>query len=258
MSSIRNRTNPDCHGWQDTRMHCLRVRRVVGRKHQLLRREHRTESATASSDRTTMYYHPKLNNNISWTTVTSSSTDSTYSAAQAAGPGPISSHRRHNFASERRLFPSLSSEPYSLCERSMSLSGVGAAPHAAANCTRSYQPSDDAPLLLPLPPVVQRIDMAGSPFSPYSPYDPYATTEDSPRTIRSGNSFSGARTHSSGGGGSGGGGGTTTAPEDMSPGGGDATDGDTPSEYTFRRRNAIVEGSDDAPKADDFPNSSPK
>ncbi|KAG0376878.1 hypothetical protein BGX24_007071 [Mortierella sp. AD032] len=258
MSSLRNRTHSDCQGWQDTRMHCLRVRRVVGRKHQMLRREHRTELATASPPDRTMYYHPKLNNdNSSWTT---SSSESTHRATHIAGPGPISSHRRHNLSSERRQFPSQSSEPYSLYERSMSLSGVSAAPHAAAHCTRSYQPSDDAPLLLPLPPVVQRIDMAGSPFSPYSPFDPYATTEDSPhhRTIRSGNPFSGARTHSSGGGGSGGGGGTTTAPEDMSPGGGDATDGDTPSEYTFRRRNAIVEGSDDAPKADDFPNSSPK
>ncbi|OAQ35566.1 hypothetical protein K457DRAFT_1870374 [Linnemannia elongata AG-77] len=260
MSSLRNRTaHPDCNAWQDTRMHCLRVRRVVGRKHQMLRREHYTEllATTASSDNRTMYHHLKLNNDnnnpSSWTTTASSSTYS-------AGPGPIS-HRRHNLASERRLFPSQSSEPYSLCERSMSLSGVGAAPHAVGHSTRSYQPSDDAPLLMPLPPFVQRIDMAGSPFSPLSPYDPYATsTDESPhhRSIRSGNPFSGARTHSSGGGGSGGGGGTTTAPADMSPGGGDATEGDTPSDYTFRRRNAIVEGSEDAPKADDFPNNSPK
>ncbi|KAF9103517.1 hypothetical protein BGX29_003261 [Mortierella sp. GBA35] len=142
----------------------------------------------------------------------------------------------------------------------MSLSGVSAAPCSVGYSTRSYQASDDAPLLLPLPPVVQRIDMAGSPFSPLSPYNPYATMDDSlqHRVIRSGNPFSGARTHSSGGGGSGGGGGTTTAPADMGPGGGDATDGDQPSEYTFRRRNAIVEGSEEAPKADDFPNDSPK
>ncbi|KAG0278922.1 hypothetical protein BGZ97_009665 [Linnemannia gamsii] len=258
MSSLRNRTiHSDCNAWQDTRTHCLRVRRVVGRKHQMLRREHRTEplATTASSDRT-MYYHPKLN-----TSSCSSSTDSTHRARHSAGPGPISSHHRHNLAYERRQFPSRASEPYSLCERSMSLSGVGAAPYAVGHSTRSYQPSDDAPLLLPLPPFVQRIDMAGSPFSPLSPYDSYATTmEESShhRSIRSGNPFSGARTHSSGGGGSGGGGGTTTAPADMSPGGGDATEGDTPSDYTFRRRNAIVEGSEDAPKADDFPNNSPK
>ncbi|KAF9347097.1 hypothetical protein BGX26_001397, partial [Mortierella sp. AD094] len=77
---------------------------------------------------------------------------------------------------------------------------------------------------------------------------------DQPRIIRPGNLIGGARTHSSGGGGSGGGGdGGAVAPDGMNPGGGDATDGDQPGDYTFRRRNAIVEGSDDAPKADDFP-----
>ncbi|KAF9929716.1 hypothetical protein FBU30_001284 [Linnemannia zychae] len=242
MSSPRNRTRSDCQGWQETRMHCLRVRRVVGRKHQMLRREQRTELASASPDRA-MYYHPKLNSS-SWTT---SSTESTYRAAQVAGSGL--SHRPHNLASGRRQFSSLA---YGLCDRP----GASAAPYTVCNSINPYQSSDDAPLFLPLLPAIQQIDMAGSSFSPYLPSNPNATAED--YRIRSGNHFSGARTHSSGGGGSGGGGGTTTAPADMSPGGGDATDGDTPSEYTFRRRNAIVEGSEDAPKADDFPNNSPK
>ncbi|KAG0368571.1 hypothetical protein BGZ54_001652 [Gamsiella multidivaricata] len=105
--------------------------------------------------------------------------------------------------------------------------------------------------------------MAGSPFSPLAPSNAYDFTESSfnQRQVRPGNLLGGARAHSSGGGGSGGGGGSdgsATAPADMNPGGGDATDGDQPSEYTFRRRNAIVEGSEDAPKSDDFPSESPK
>ncbi|KAG0378285.1 hypothetical protein BGX24_004270, partial [Mortierella sp. AD032] len=43
--------------------------------------------------------------------------------------------------------------------------------------------------------------------------------------------------------------------ESNATGGEDESDGSKlkPSSYTFRRRNAIVEGSEDAPKADDFP-----
>ncbi|KAF9904799.1 hypothetical protein EC991_002303 [Linnemannia zychae] len=43
-------------------------------------------------------------------------------------------------------------------------------------------------------------------------------------------------------------------------GGEDESDGSKPkpSSYTFRRRNAIVEGSEDAPRVDDFPDGSSK
>ncbi|KAF8923298.1 hypothetical protein BGZ58_003112 [Dissophora ornata] len=181
-----------------------------------------------------------------------------------AGPSSSSSHCRHNLATERRLIPDRFLEhnedlgllmPTGECVSSFLLS--------YSTTTQQRESSLASPLLLPtLPPVVQRIDMAGSPFSPFSPSNgPYGCYEE--------NSFSQRRhlhpgqllrAHSSGGGGSGGGGGdgSATAPADMTPGGGDSTDGDQPSEYTFRRRNAIVEGSDDAPKADDFPSSSPK
>ncbi|KAF9993576.1 hypothetical protein BGZ65_010867, partial [Modicella reniformis] len=79
------------------------------------------------------------------------------------------------------------------------------------------------------------------------------------RLLRAGNLSGGARTHSSGGVGSGGGGGSD-GPETAAPpsdSGGEVAEGDQPSEYTFRRRNAIVEGSEDAPKADDFSRGSP-
>ncbi|KAG0367941.1 hypothetical protein BGZ54_002972 [Gamsiella multidivaricata] len=65
------------------------------------------------------------------------------------------------------------------------------------------------------------------------------------------------------------GGGASPVPSGVHPGqegndgGNDDVEGDEseggrpkPSSYTFRRRNAIVEGSEDAPKANDFPNSS--
>ncbi|KAG0055609.1 hypothetical protein BGZ83_008043 [Gryganskiella cystojenkinii] len=151
----------------------------------------------------------------------------------------------------------------------------GASPFAASSAhsfgSIGESESCTAFSMLPLPPVVERMDRAGSPLSPFLPSDPYETAPNSSSqqirySLRNShsnhfNSLSNgsARTHSNiGGSGGGGGDGGATAPADMSPGGGDANDGDQPSEYTFRRRNAIVEGSDDAPKADDFPNNSPK
>ncbi|GJJ73008.1 hypothetical protein EMPS_05366 [Entomortierella parvispora] len=136
----------------------------------------------------------------------------------------------------------------------------GASPFALAFEAMPVQ-SSSSPGMLPLPPVVERMERAGSPLSAFQPSDPYESLTYSSRQLRHSisNNLFGARTHSNiGGAGGGGGGAGGTAPADMSPGGGDATDGDQPSEYTFRRRNAIVEGSDDAPKADDFPNNSPK
>ncbi|KAF9945243.1 hypothetical protein BGZ65_010982 [Modicella reniformis] len=124
---------------------------------------------------------------------------------------------------------------------------------------------------VPLPPAILRVNMPGSPLSPYEPnnYSEYVF----PRSLRSSSVFGGARTMGTGGrfGGGGGGGrhGDTPVPSGIHPGqeGPDSIDGDaegdeseggrpTPSSYTFRRRNAIVEGSEDAPRADDFSDSS--
>ncbi|KAG0235439.1 hypothetical protein BGW41_000821 [Actinomortierella wolfii] len=75
---------------------------------------------------------------------------------------------------------------------------------------------------------------------------------------RSGNSWNyGYRTMSSGA--PGGGGGAGSGGETMTPGGGDDPEGAQPGSYTFRRRNAVVEGTEEAPNPSDFPDpNSPK
>ncbi|KAF9189672.1 hypothetical protein BGZ51_009401, partial [Haplosporangium sp. Z 767] len=252
MSSFRNRSHSEDLGMPETRTHCVRIRRVMVRKQQMLRRERRLSSVYDSSTEGNAMYHHAKHSDLT-RTLSSSSTFRSES-------GLISSHRRHNLATERRLFPSQPLGHYREGACTL-LSGGDASPFSVGNSAFQCD-SSDAPQLLPLPPVVQRINMAGSPFSPYSPNDIYDLSESSFQQLRhqrAGPLFSDARAHSSGGGGSGGGGGDggATASGGASPGGGDMIDGETPSEYTFRRRNAIVEGSEDAPKADDFPNSSP-
>ncbi|KAG0326850.1 hypothetical protein BG000_001217 [Podila horticola] len=170
------------------------------------------------------------------TSSTSSSTSST-SRAKYATYRQSSNHGRRNvsFATD-----ALESD---ICAQ-VSRSGRDVLAFALGINSTSTRDSFNALL-----PVSTHIVDIGSPFSPfnYRIDDAHGPSEFQ----------GGARTHSSGGGGSGGGGDSPTGSGDMSPGGGDG-DGGEPSEYTFRRRNAIVEGSEDAPKADDFPDGSPK
>ncbi|KAF9975586.1 hypothetical protein BGZ73_000702 [Actinomortierella ambigua] len=116
---------------------------------------------------------------------------------------------------------------------------------------------------IPLPPAVCRVNLAGSPLSPYTREDTYETQgrfigNTAAPWHRSGNSWNnGYRTMSSGA--PGGGGGTGPGGETMAPGGGDDPDGAQPGSYTFRRRNAVVEGTEEAPNPSDFPDpNSPK
>ncbi|KAF9958411.1 hypothetical protein BGZ72_000399 [Mortierella alpina] len=261
MSSFRNSSLHETSGMSGSRVHCVRVRRLLGRKHQLHRRENRSssvyESSTTASEED-LYHHAKQSDSA-WTLSLSSSRSELQDSHNTTRT--ISGQRRHNLARDRRLGPLQTSEHYmdGLCTM---LSGGGASPFALGYSTNHSQ-LQDGPLLLPLPPAVERIDMVGSPFSPFTPCEAYQGMEPLPRQryMRSGQPFGNARAHSSGGGGSGGGGGSDgsgVAGGDPQPGGGDTADGAEPSEYTFRRRNAIVEGSDDAPKSDDFPNTSPK
>ncbi|KAF9997608.1 hypothetical protein BGZ79_008707 [Entomortierella chlamydospora] len=237
------------------REHCVRVRRMMGRKHQLHRRE---QFSTTASD----MYHKASNQHMDSSCAMSSSRSPSH---HSTGTTSHQRRQRNSFAADRRSFFSdrFSESGYDgdICSLMPTSTITSSASPFFLGCSSNYRrEAHESHLMLPLPPVVQRIDLAGSPFSPFSPSNPYDSMEcsvlvDQQRIIRPGN----LRTHSSGGGGSGGGGdGGATAPDGMNPGGGDATDGDQPSEYTFRRRNAIVEGSEDAPKADDFPNSSPK
>ncbi|CAO3569207.1 unnamed protein product [Mortierella alpina] len=258
MSSFRN---SEASGMSGSRVHCVRVRRVLGREHQLHRRENRSSSVYESTIASEEDLHPHATQTGSAWTLSSSSSRSEFHESHNTSTRTISGYRRHNLARDRRLAPTQTTEHYvdGLCNM---LSGGGASPFAMGYST-SHSQLQDGPLLLPLPPALERIDMAGSPFSPLSPCEAYQGIESlhRQRQVRSGQPFGNARAHSSGGGGSGGGGGSDgsgVAGGDPQPGGGDTADGAEPSEYTFRRRNAIVEGSDDAPKSDDFPNTSPK
>ncbi|KAG0216323.1 hypothetical protein BGX31_000638, partial [Mortierella sp. GBA43] len=118
---------------------------------------------------------------------------------------------------------------------------------------------------MPLPPAILRVNMPGSPLSPFDAHT-YADYVF-PRHSRA-SAFGGARTMGAGGrsGGFGGRGGRGDSPVPAHPSQDDCGDNDevdesdrgrpAPSSYTFRRRNAIVEGVEDAPRADDFSDSS--
>ncbi|KAF9114403.1 hypothetical protein BGX27_010952 [Mortierella sp. AM989] len=255
MSSVRNRSHHPALPM--VRGHCVRVRRVMGRKHQLHRREQFSITAADMCHKASNQHM-----DMSWTM---SSPSSQSVSRHSTIKGATSQRRQRNsIAADHRCFfnDRFSENGYDSACSLMPMSTItGSASPFFLGCGSHYnREAPESPLMLPLPPVIQRINKAGSPFSPFSPSYSHESTEcsaliDQQRILRSG-----ARAHSSGGGGSGGGGGSDGAadPAGMNPGGGDATDGDQPSEYTYRRRNAIVEGSDDAPKADDFPSASPK
>ncbi|KAF9184831.1 hypothetical protein BGZ49_004380, partial [Haplosporangium sp. Z 27] len=239
MSSVRNR----CHhpALPMGREHCVRVRRMMGRsKHQLHRREQ--FSATASD-----MYHKASNRDMSWTM---SSRSTSHNNTVTTGTTSIQRRQRRNLTADHGCFfnDRISENGYDGDVYSLSVSTISssASPFFLGCGSNYHREALENPLLLPLPPVVQRIDLAGSPFSPFSPSNSYESIDCNlvhRGNLRPGNLYGGgARAHSSGGGGSGGGGGDGgPTPDGLSPGGGDATDGDQPSEYTFRRRNAIVE-----------------
>ncbi|KAF9360324.1 hypothetical protein BGX26_009794 [Mortierella sp. AD094] len=190
--------------------------------------------------------------------------------------GP-SKHHRTDMATSEPEFPSrLHGQPSSFSEdvSSLAQAHVGiesTAAFAGCHSQQLHQQQDQEYEFLPLPPVVLRMDMPGSPFSLYPPNnDLEFESEHGPlRPItRSAHLFGSARAMGAGGrsGVSGGGGrdGDNPVPSEGVNGGGDdggAEGGESeggksvPSAYTFRRRNAIVEGSEEAPKSDDFPDS---
>ncbi|KAF9405234.1 hypothetical protein BGZ76_006632 [Entomortierella beljakovae] len=228
------------------RENCVHVRRMMGRKHQVYRREQFTA---------TMYHNESIqHNDMTWTpnSLRSVSCNPTTRGANS------NQYLRNNYHTKdtnrfNEGFP----------ESGVSMSATQGVSRFNLGYGSQYQREAQESGILPLTPVVQRIDMESSFFPSYIPCSTYESMECSDLVeqyqVRPGNAIGGARAHSSGGGGSGGGGGSDgPTSDDMTPGGGDSADGDQPSEYTYRRRNAIVEGSDEAPKADDFPSASPK
>ncbi|KAK3812061.1 MAG: hypothetical protein J3Q66DRAFT_51463 [Benniella sp.] len=240
--SARHRSHHQSPG---SRVHCTRVRRMLVRKHRVNRREHCYSSTLDSLDSSRTLAH-----------AIGSRLDSV--SASFAPARQLTSQRRHHLVSNHHLLPGRTSDRYS-DEVSSVMLMQNASTFAVGCCTNQ----DDSLALtsLPLPPVVQRINMPGSPFSPFAPSHSYEAMEDAygqQRLWRTGH-YGGARTHSNGSSGSNSGG-RSDGPDPNPPteGGGEATEGEQPGDYTFRRRNAIVEGSDDAPKADDFSRGSPQ
>ncbi|KAI1318255.1 hypothetical protein EDD11_006951 [Mortierella claussenii] len=258
MSTVRNRSHSSHAATPVARAHCVRVRRIMGRKHQLQRREHGYSSVLARD------HHQDRDKYFQAATYMKSSgsnSNDTYTSAafsRRKEPRSSSNFRWHNGnitdrSGEQHHHSSIELvSPFSLGATSRHHFGDEA---LSSSCISS--------IMSPVTQAVQTADMDYSLHSIYTPIcDGLNTLEGSFSQQPQFMSRIGARAHSSGSAGSGGGGGSdgsgATAPADMNPGGGDATDGDQPSDYTFRRRNAIVEGSEDAPKAEDFPSSSPK
>ncbi|KAF9217340.1 hypothetical protein BGZ59_004870 [Podila verticillata] len=248
-----------------SRMHCVRVRPSMGRKQQLQRREHSGPLAFSSSSTSnhangrdesthqTMYHHYHTSNHKTTNHIISTSSPIFASSASEARSTSSTSSTRTKYATYRtshqdgRRHVSFATDALEsdICAQ---VSRSGRQVLAFALGIHSASRDSFNPLL---PASSHSVDI-GSPFSPFN----HQWIDDA--RGHTSEIQGGARTHSSGGGGSGGGGDSPTGSGDMSPGGGDAGDGGEPSSYTFRRRNAIVEGSEDAPKADDFPDGSPK
>ncbi|KAG0199161.1 hypothetical protein BGX28_007521, partial [Mortierella sp. GBA30] len=159
MAASRNRGHHESNGMPGSRVHCVRVRRVMGRKHQLQRREYRFasyESTTASIEE--MYHHAKQANMMCSSSSSRSESQESCSAAMQTTSG----HRRHNLARDRRQVPVQLSERYrdGLCNMLLGGGAVGgASPFATGYSTFSHDQLQDGPLLLRLPPAVERTDM---------------------------------------------------------------------------------------------------
>ncbi|KAF9344822.1 hypothetical protein BGX34_005293 [Mortierella sp. NVP85] len=237
MSSLCNRIYDDNLTLLGPRKHSVRTRRLSVRKQTLYRRE---DLADTYMDR----QHADLQSTLS----PSASSRPRFMKESTAivAPSTVSTFRR----CDTPVDGDVAFSPFQV--------------RSAGGLLSSYQYQGPAPL----PPAILRVNMPGSPLSPYdlNNYAEYVF----PRHRRS-SSFGGARAMGAGGrcGGYGGRGGRgdSPVPSGVHPGqeGANSSDGDAegdesegrpaPSSYTFRRRNAIVEGSEDAPRAHDFSDS---
>lgn len=249
--------------------YCIRTKRLSGHHHhnnKYLQFQRRSSEATlADFDHHRSQHHWVFTSPTS-TFSSSSSSFSSPSSTTSSGRFLLSNYRRTDRrASDRGPTSSSSCLPMSVHSPSTFQLGVS---------TRS-QPSEVSSSLS-LPPVVERFEMVGSPFLPVS-YQETSPSFDA-------TSLSSQRHYAARGAGhhgikalgraSGSGSGSSPLPSSssvpvkMSTGlsdeaGDDESDGEDasqahmlqPSSYTFRRRNAIVEGSEDAPKPSEFSDS---
>lgn len=239
MSSLCNRIYDDNLTLLGPRKHSVRTRRLSVRKQTLYRRE---DLADTYTDR----QHADLQSTLS---------------------PSASSRPRFMKESTAAAAPRRCDTPVDVDAASSPFQVRPAGGLLSSSCYSSYQYQGPAPL----PPAILRVNLPGSPLAPSYEQNNHSEYVF-PRHRRSSSVFGGARTMGAGGrcGGYGGRGGRgdSPVPSGVHPGQegtncrDDDADGDesegrpAPSSYTFRRRNAIVEGSEDAPRANDFSDSS--
>ncbi|KAG0001544.1 hypothetical protein BGZ80_005605 [Entomortierella chlamydospora] len=265
MSSLYNRIYDEGLGLLGPReQHRIRSRRLSGRKHQL----HRRETLTAADLLYTLTLTSCSSSRSRFLNDMKACT-STLTAASKHHQTDITTNEPEFPSRLRRQHSSSSDDVSSIAQAHVGIESTVA--FAGCRSQQLRQQEDQEYGSLPLPPVVLRMDMPGSPFSLYPPNNETEVgSEHGPlRSIsRSALLFGGVRAMGAGGrsGVSGGGG---RAVDNPVPSGGVSKSGDNdgdeggeseggkpvPSAYTFRRRNAIVEGSEEAPRSDDFPDS---
>ncbi|KAG0036224.1 hypothetical protein BGZ82_004521 [Podila clonocystis] len=252
--------------------YCIRTKRLSGHHHhnsKYLQFQRRSSEATLID----FDHHRSLHHWVFTSPESTTSTSFSLSSPSTTSSGRylLSSHRRTDRRASDRGPTSSSSSTID--------SPMSSVPSpSTCQSTRTHTSEVSSPLSLP--PIVERFDMVGSPFLPTS----YQETSSFEASALS--SSSSSRHYAARGAGhhgikalgraSGSGSGSSplpsssssSAPVKMAPSGGPSNDGadddesddeddaqanmHQPSSYTFRRRNAIVEGSEDAPKASEF------
>ncbi|KAF9106730.1 hypothetical protein BGX27_009045 [Mortierella sp. AM989] len=258
------------------KQHRIHSRRLSTRKHQIYRRE----TITAAN---LLYTITSNKHSDSLRTLSScSSSRSRFITDMMACPPTFTAttskhHRTDMTASEPELSSRLHGRPalsssFSEDASTLSQTHVGIESTAAFTGCRSQQPHNQRQEqdygCLPLPPVVLRMHMPGSPLSPFPPQNEFELESvygSQQAATRSGIFFSGTRAMGAGGrsaacGGRGDNpvpseGANTNGDDDGAEGSESEAGKSVPSAYTFRRRNAIVEGSEEAPNYEDFPKS---
>ncbi|KAG0339351.1 hypothetical protein BG000_002322 [Podila horticola] len=247
--------------------YCIRTKRLSGHHHnnKYLQFQRRSSEATLIDFDHHRSHHHWVFTSPESTTSTPFSFSSSPSAT-SSGRYLLSSHRRTDRrASDRGPTSSPSSTVYSPMSPLPSPSTF--------QSTRTHTSEVSSPSL---PPLVERFDMVGSPFLPTSyqetSFEAAMSSSSSSRHYAArgaGNHGIKALGRASGGSGSSPlPSSSSSSPVKMAPSGGSSegaddeeSDGEDdasaanmhqPSSYTFRRRNAIVEGSEDAPKASEF------
>ncbi|KAG0075976.1 hypothetical protein BGZ92_002634, partial [Podila epicladia] len=251
---------------------CIRTKRLSGHHNNInnsryLQFQRRSSEATLIDfDHHRSQYH--------WVfTSPESPTSTSSSSSTSSGRYLISSHRRTDRRASDRGPISSSSSP----STTYSPSPVPSPPTCQSTRTHTSEISASP---LSLPPIVERFDMVGSPFLPTSYHEISSeasalSSSSSSRhyaargaghhgmkalgRVSSGSGSSPLPSSSS----------SSSAPVKLALSGGHSNEGidddetdveddaahasmHQPSSYTFRRRNAIVEGSEDAPKASEF------